>query len=205
MKHRSRKLAILVGCILLAFIALLVTAKNDPDGQGESQLVGRPAPSVNPVDDNGDPIQMTDTKGRSFDLDSYRGKWVLLNFFATWCPGCNEEAQSLEHDIWQAYREDGVTVLSIDLQEQLAVVLPWIASQGVTYRVLMAPNWNVFSRFPYAGGLPYNAIIDRDMVLRYGHVFYERDIIIGMLDELLGRAPVATETTSWGSVQALFR
>ncbi|MBK7048050.1 MAG: TlpA family protein disulfide reductase [bacterium] len=168
-------------------------------------LAVTPAGASNYVGDVMDDFTLLDVNGVPVSLYDFAGDIIVVNFFATWCPGCNDEAQSLENDIWQEYREDGVTVLSIDLQEQLAVVLPWIASQGVTYRVLMAPNWNVFSRFPYAGGLPYNAIIDRDMVLRYGHVFYERDIIVGMLDELLGRAPVSTETTSWGSVQALFR
>ena len=157
-------------------------------------LAVTPAGASNYVGDVMDDFTLLDVPFFPFSLSDFAGDIIVINFFSPWCPGCNEEAQSLEQDIWQAYREDGVTVLSIDLQEQLAVVLPWIASQGVTYRVLMAPNWNVFSRFPYAGGLPYNAIIDRDMVLRYGHVFYDRDVIITMLDGLLGRAPVATET-----------
>lgn len=164
-----------------------------------------PAAASNYVGDTMDDFTLLDVDGLPVSLYDFSGDIIVVNFFATWCPGCNEEAQSLEHDIWQAYRADGVTVLSIDLQEQVAVVRNWISLQGVTYRVLMAPNWNVFSRFPYAGGLPYNAIIDRDLVLRYGHVYYERDIILSMLDELLGRTPVRVETSTWGAVQALFR
>lgn len=148
---------------------------------------------------------LPDIDGVPVSLYDYAGDIIVVSFFATWCPGCNEEAQSLEHDIWQAYRDEGVTVLAIDLQEQVATVRNWVAGQGITYRVLMTPNWDVFSRFPYAGGLPYNAIIDRDMVLRYGHVFYERDILLQMLDTLLGHTPVGVQDSSWGAVQALFR
>lgn len=148
---------------------------------------------------------LLDTTGAPVSLYQFAGDVIVVNFFATWCPGCNEEAQSLEHEIWRTYREYGVTVLAIDLQEQLAVVIPWIASQGVTYRVVMAPNWNVFARFPFAGGLPYNAIIDRDMVLRYGHVGYERDVMLQLLDDLTDHSAVPAQATSWGSVQALFR
>ena len=168
-------------------------------------LGAAPARASNYVGDTMADFTLLDVDGVPVSLYDFSGDIIVVNFFATWCPGCNDEAQSLEHDIWRAYRDDGVTVLAIDLQEQVAVVRPWIASQGVTYRVLMAPNWNVFARFPYAGGLPYNAIIDRDMVLRYGHVFYEREIILAMLDELLGRTPVRVEASSWGALQALFR
>ena len=170
-----------------------------------SLLPGTAVFASNYVGDVMDDFTLLDVNGAPVSLYDFAGDIIVVNFFATWCPGCNEEAQSLEHEIWRAYREHGVTVLAIDLQEQVATVLPWIAAQGVTYRVLMAPNWTVFTRFPYAGGLPYNAIIDRDMVLRYGHVFYEREVILGLLDELVGLAPVTTETTTWGSVQALFR
>ena len=136
MKYRSRKLALLVGCILLAFIALLVTAKNDPDGQGESQLVGRPAPSVNPVDDNGDPIQMTDTKGRSFDLDSYRGKWVLLNFFATWCVPCQ-----IEHPELVAFSEAHATagdaaVVSVAYDDSAEKISEFFENNGGDWAVV---------------------------------------------------------------------
>ena len=148
---------------------------------------------------------LPDLDGVPVSLYDFSGDIIVVNFFATWCPGCNEEAQSLENDIWQTYRDEGVTVLAIDLQEPLATVRNWAAAQGVTYRILMTPNWDVFSRFPFAGGLPYNAIIDRDMVLRYGHVFYERDVILQMLDELLGHTPVRSEPSSWGAVKVLFR
>ncbi len=41
----------------------------------------------------------------------------------TWCPGCNEEAGVLEEEIWQVYREQGVTVIAIDIQESVGLVL----------------------------------------------------------------------------------
>lgn len=179
---------------LLCLLSLLVLA-----------LVPAPAPASNYVGDTMDDFTLLDVDGVPVSLYDYLGDIIVVNFFATWCPGCNVEAQSLEHEIWQEYREDGVTVLSIDILEQAAVVRSWIASQGVTYRVLLAPDWNVFIRFPYAGGLPYNAIIDRQMVLRYGHTGFEPAVIMQMLDELTGRSAVPVESSSWGAVRALYR
>lgn len=163
------------------------------------------ARASNYVGDTMDDFTLLDVDGVPVSLYDFAGDIIVVSFFATWCPGCNVEAQSLEHEIWREYQGDGVTVLAIDLQEQVAVVRSWIAAQGVTYRVLMAPNWDVFSRFPYAGGLPYNAIIDRQMVLRYGRVSFEREVILGMLDELTGRAAVPVESATWGAVRAFYR
>ena len=152
-----------------------------------------------------DDFTLPDLAGLPISLSDYAGEIIVVNWFATWCPGCNEEAAILENDIWQTYAEHGVTVLAIDLQEPLAVVQAWVAAQGVTYQILMAPNWDIFALFPFAGGLPYNAVIDRDMVLRYGTVMFDQAAITGILDDLLGFNPVAVETAEFGRVKALFR
>ena len=164
-----------------------------------------PARASNYVGDHMDDFTLPDLDGQPVSLYDFSGDIVVVNFFATWCPGCNDEAQSLEHEIWQAYQPYGVTVLAIDLQESLNVVRNWVAAQNLTYTVVRAADWSVFTRFPYAGGLPYNAIIDRDGILRYGHVGYERETILLMLDDLTGRSPVRAEPSTWGAVQALFR
>ncbi len=180
---------------LLVIAALAAALLAEPEVARASSYVG----------DTMADFTLLDTTGAPVSLYQFAGDVIVVNFFATWCPGCNDEAQSLEHEIWQTYRPYGVTVLAIDLQEQLAVVIPWLSSQALTYRVVMAPNWDVFTRFPYAGGLPYNAILDRDMVLRYGHVGYERDVMLQLLDDLTDHSAVPARATSWGTVQALFR
>lgn len=168
-------------------------------------LLTSPAAASNYVGDTMDDFTLLDVDGQPVSLHDYLGDIIVVNFFATWCPGCNEEAQSLEHEIWREYQADGVTVLAIDLLESANVVRAWAASQGVTYQIVLSPNWDVFTRFPYAGGVPYNAIIDRQMVLRYGRVGYHPDEIVQMLDELTGRSAVPVETSTWGAVRAQYR
>jgi peroxiredoxin len=148
---------------------------------------------------------LDDLQGSPVSLSAYAGDIVLINFFATWCPGCNEEAAILENDIHLVYGEYGVTVIAIDVQEPAWLVADWAAAQGVTYQILLAPDWELFSQFPTAGGLPYNAIIDRDNILRYGEVLFDRDALIGTLNALLGFDPVSDATTSFGGIKALYR
>ena len=101
--------------------------------------------------------------------------------------------------------EHGVTVIAIDMQEQVATVQNWAAAQGVTYHILMSPTWDLFALFPQAGGLPYNAIIDRDMTLHYAKILFDEEAIKANLNALLDFDPVATEQSSFGQIKALFR
>lgn len=148
---------------------------------------------------------LDDLTGTPVSLYDYFGGIIVLNFFATWCPGCNVEAAILENNIHQVYQEHGVTVIAIDMQEQLAVVQNWAAGQGVTYKILMSPDWDIFSLFPQAGGLPYNAILDEDMVLRYARILFDEEAIVSTLNALLGFDPVADEASAFGQVKALYR
>ncbi len=167
--------------------------------------VSAPALASNYVGDHMDDFTLPDLEGAPVSLYGFGDDIVVVSFFATWCPPCADEAPSLENEIWQEYRDDGVTVLAVDLLEPVPVVRDWIAARGLTYPVVRAGDWDVFTRFPYAGGIPYNAIIDRDRILRYGHAGYERDVILQMMDELTGRAAVAAGATSWGAIKALYR
>ena len=148
---------------------------------------------------------LDDLTGTPTSLSEFAGDIIVLNFFATWCPGCNAEAAILENNIHQVYREHGVTVIAIDMQELPATVQAWVDSQGVTYRILMSPTWDLFALFPQAGGLPYNAVIDRDMVLRYSRILFDEAALVTTLNNLLGFDPVGVEAGTFGDIKALYR
>ena len=58
-------------------------------------------------------IKITDLNGKTVNLKDYRGKTVLLNFWATWCPPCRAEMPSLE-EVWVKNKKD-ITILAVSI------------------------------------------------------------------------------------------
>ena len=58
-------------------------------------------------------------RGAKTRLSSFRGKTVVLVFYASWCEPCNEEAPRIEKEIWRAYRMRGVQVLGLAISEHV--------------------------------------------------------------------------------------
>lgn len=172
---------------------------------GTVLALATPAHAAYQLGDTIDDFTLNDLNGNPVSLSDFAGDIIVINFFATWCPGCNVEAAILENNIHQVYREHDVTVIAIDIQEQVAIVQNWVDSQGVTYQILLTPDWDLFSQFPMAGGLPYNAVIGRDRVLRYAKILFNEEAITTTLNNLLGFDPVADEAQSFGQVKALYR
>jgi cytochrome c biogenesis protein CcmG, thiol:disulfide interchange protein DsbE len=92
-------------------------------------------------------------------LASFRGKTVVLNFFASWCAPCKREAPDLE-SFWRRYRHDGVVVLGVDSGDTRSSVRSFLSAHGVTYPVAFDPG-QTLALGPYAlPGLPVTYVIN---------------------------------------------
>lgn len=124
-----------------------------------SPLVGRPAA----------PFTLTTFDGPPLSLDALRGRVVVLNFWASWCyPACYEEAPALERN-WRAYRDRGVTVVGIDIQDTPDKAQKFIADFGLTFP--NAPDRSGKVSIDYGVyGVPETFFIDRRGRIRAKHV-----------------------------------
>ena len=102
---------------------------------------------------------LTDLQGKQWTLQDLRGKVVLVNFWATWCPPCKKEMPDLEA-LYQKFKDQGFVILAISEDEETEKVAPFIAEQKVTYPILLDPGAKVNKLFEVEG-IPKTFIYDR--------------------------------------------
>tara|TARA_B100001146_G_scaffold220072_1_gene228205 strand:+ start:874 stop:1380 length:507 start_codon:yes stop_codon:yes gene_type:complete len=106
------------------------------------------------------PLALVDIRGVEHALEQYRGKVVVVNFWATWCPPCVEELPSLE-SAWQRYRQQGLVVLAVSGEERDVVTsfLERLPSD-ITFPVLIDGDMKSGNRWQIRG-LPTTVVVDR--------------------------------------------
>jgi len=82
-------------------------------------------------------ISLQDSSGKKVTLKKYRGKVVVLDFWATWCGGCKEEIPWFS-DFERKYRGKGLAVVGVSLDEDgWKVVKPFLATARIPYRIVL--------------------------------------------------------------------
>src|SRR5215469_14049918 len=131
LKAPSRSQSIGRRWLLAAALAASVTTdcKKRSGGSGDpGSTAGRTlAPGFSLVESNGSTVRLSD----------YRGKVVLLNFWATWCGPCRVEIPwFIEFE--KGYHDRGFAIIGISMDEQgWPVIMPYIKREGVNYRVVL--------------------------------------------------------------------
>ncbi|HEX5411632.1 MAG TPA: TlpA disulfide reductase family protein [Terriglobia bacterium] len=101
---------------------------------------------------------LADLDGQKWTLKSLRGKVVLVNFWATWCPPCRKEIPDLEA-LYKRFRGEGLVVLGIS-DEEVTKVQPFARQQKITYPVLLDPGRTVNDLYSVSG-IPMSFVYDR--------------------------------------------
>ena len=102
---------------------------------------------------------LTDLQKRKWTLKRLRGKVVLVNFWATWCPPCRREIPDLDA-LYKRFRDQGLVILAIT-GEEASIVRPFISQQIVSYPVLLDPARKVKELF-LVDGIPESFVYDRE-------------------------------------------
>jgi peroxiredoxin len=101
---------------------------------------------------------LTELGGKKWTLTEQRGKVVVVNFWATWCPPCRKEMPDLE-TLYKQFKDQGLVILAIS-DEDAGKVAPFIAEQKVTYPILLDPGRKVNELFQIEG-IPKTFVYDR--------------------------------------------
>jgi peroxiredoxin len=102
---------------------------------------------------------LTDLQGRTWHFRDLKGKVVLVNFWATWCPPCRKEMPDLQA-LADKFKDQGFVVLAIS-DEESAKVTPFIAERKISYPVLLDPGRKVNDLFQVEG-IPKSFVYNRE-------------------------------------------
>lgn len=102
---------------------------------------------------------LTDLSGKAWTLRDLKGKVVLVNFWATWCPPCRKEMPDLDA-LYQKFAPQGLVILAIS-DEESAKVQPFIAEHHYSYPILLDPGRKVNEMFRVEG-IPKSFVYDRE-------------------------------------------
>lgn len=138
---------------VLAAISMTAGSVSAGSLPGGPARVGAPAPA----------FTLPRAGGGTITLRAYRGKGVYLNFFATWCPPCNEETPDIAR-IAGRYARRGLVVIGVDEQEDASKALGFIQKYRLVYPVALD---DAVIRDAYGAlGLPVHIFIDRSQTIK---------------------------------------
>src|SRR5262245_59267917 len=133
-----------------------------------SSLAQGPAPA----------LKLADHKGQMHDIRSYRGKILVVNFWATWCKGCVKE-MPIFIDLSRKFgKKVSVLAVSLDDKETQADIEPFIKELGMDFPVLVDATARHLKEFGFGESLPDTAILDtRGRIVRRFEGLVEREAV----------------------------
>src|SRR5713226_4925546 len=144
-----------VGFLALLASQVLVPAQNQSNA-GSSPLIGHPAPDFT--------LGVLSTRSApAIHLASFKGKPVMLNFWASWCDPCKHEAPLLQNT-WQRVQDQGIVFVGIDIQDTQSDGLSFLQTYGITYPNVVDASGSVSINYGVTG-VPETFFLNRQGVI----------------------------------------
>lgn len=152
--------AIVTSLALLLFLAALVATKAVAVQESEAEKITAPAWELNDLD------------GKQIKLSDFKGKVVILNFWATWCAPCRVEIPGFVA-LQKKYGDKGLAMIGVSVDEQGPdVVKEFVKQFQMTYPVVIG-NEKIVEAYGGIDGIPTTFVIDREGQIVGKHIGYE--------------------------------
>ncbi len=122
-RHTAKWVAGVTLVVGAALVALLATRPPQTATEVDTPLVGQTAPSI-----TGPTLG-----GGSFDLSAWRGRWVIVNFFASWCPPCQQEQPELVAFAYAHRSPEAAALVGVVFDDSASTARSFMRSTGATW------------------------------------------------------------------------
>ncbi|MCG6943739.1 MAG: TlpA family protein disulfide reductase [Deltaproteobacteria bacterium] len=153
----SLKLSLTILFVVIASVLVILLLRNGRDSTTPTTKqiqVGFPAPN----------FIFPDLKGQQISLSDQRGKVVLVNIWATWCPPCKQEMPSMQK-LYEKFKGENFEILAVSIDSTgRDAVAPFTRTMNLTFPVLLDPNEDIGSLYGITG-VPESFIIDKEGIV----------------------------------------
>jgi len=160
-RHTTIAIMIGLGLVLLVVVAFMALPRSNTDGIADADISSSVPAEVNyPAPE----LALENIKGNTESLADFRGKVVLLNNWATWCPPCKAEMPTLVA-FFNEHAKDGLMVIAVEAGDPKDQVQTYVDQFQMPFAVWLDPNGKSMGAFK-SRSLPNSYVIDRTGTVR---------------------------------------
>jgi peroxiredoxin len=166
-KNRSQILAmglVGLGLLLIGVLALILLPKTPAAGGSPAQSGGQPSSIPVAVNYQAPELSLMDLENQPVSLSKFRGKVVLVNNWATWCPPCKAEMPTLQA-YFESHAAEGFTIIAVEAGDPASEVAAFAKQYQLSFNVWPDPETRSIRAFRNEG-LPNSFVIDQDGKVR---------------------------------------
>lgn len=127
------------------------------------------------IGDKAPAFELSDMNGKMVGPDSFRGKVILVNFWAVWCTACRAELPELE-TLYSKYKKAGFEVIGISLDQSPARVANFVGKVRVSFPILIDDKGRAADKYRFSG-LPSVFLIGRDGIIKFRHAGFGKEFV----------------------------